>query len=281
MKIYFKCILLACSSIQLFGQTNDDTERGIKFYNSEKYKRAITCFKRAAKSGDAEAQTYLGFMYCNGKGVKKDTLIAINMYNRAIAKNFERAMVQLGNMYLEGNGVTKNLPKAFEMYNKAADLKYDSAMYIVGLCYEDGMGVTRDSIKAFNYFNQASVAGNKQGHERLAYCYYQGNGTEKNFENAVKYLELADSDRSDFGTYLLADMYYKGAGTTASPIKAEELLTRIIERNTDAIKLYPEVKNAADRARYQMEIEKMNGDVDTMPEFPGGSAAMISLFRKT
>lgn len=259
-KIIIACFLLICSSIQLFAQTNYDTERGIELYNNERYTEAITSFQRAAKSGDVTAQTWLGIMYQQGKGVAKSTQIAMNMYNKAIAKNYAPAMIQLGNMYTEGDGVNKSPAKAFEIYKKAADLKSGEGLYIVGLCYENGIGVAKDSIKAFNYYYSASEAGNKRGHGQLAYCYYLGKGTERNLENAVKHFEAADNARSDFATYWLANMYYQGEGTTADPIKAEELLAGIMERETNAAELYPTVKKAADAARYRIKMEKLYED---------------------
>lgn len=259
MKKILVCLLLLFGSAQLYAQTNSQTERGIELFHSERYDEALTCFQTAAKAGDASAQTWLGYMYQYGEGVTKNPQIAINMYNKAIAQNYPIAMRYFGDMYRDGDGIGKDPDKAFALYKKAADLNDSHSLLRVSQCYYSGIGVVIDTVKSFEYCLQAAEAGNEYSYEQLAF-HYLGNGTEQNLENAAKYFELTAENRSDYGTYLLAQIYFHGSENLLDPIKSEELLHGIKDNDSSYAELYVQVKEAADKARYRLKMEKLYAD---------------------
>lgn len=74
---------------------------------------------RAAKQGDAQAQTNLGLMYADGRGVRRDNAEAVKWYRQAAEQGDASAQNNLGNMYADGRGVRKNRALAREWYGKA------------------------------------------------------------------------------------------------------------------------------------------------------------------
>lgn len=259
MKKILVCLLLLFGSAQLYAQTNSQTDRGIELFRSERYDEALTCFQTAAKAGDAEAQTRLGDMYLEGIGVEKNIQIAINMYNKAITQNYPKAMRYLGDMYRDGNGVDKDPGKAFVLYKKAADLNDSHGLLRVSQCYYSGIGVVIDSVKSFEYCLLSAEAGNEYSYEQLAF-HYLGDGTEQDLENAAKYFELTAENRSEYGTYLLAVIYCQGPDNLLNPIRVEELLLGIKDDDGSYDELYIQAKEAADKARYRLKMEKLYAD---------------------
>lgn len=253
-KLLFICVLF-CTTL-LFAQ-NSDTERGQSCYDAKNYTEALSCFQRAAKTGDALAQTYLGIMYMQGEGVQKNSQISLNMFNKAIAQNYPFAMTQLGHIYRRGNGVAADLSKAFSLYKKAAELDDSQGQYFTAYCYNEGKGVVKDSVQAFKYYVLSSSNDDKYAAEQVAYFYYMGKVVPQSYKDAVDYLEQADDCRTDFATYLLGALYYRGMGTEKNPIKAEELLSSVAEKEANAAELLPEVKKAADLVRYRMKMAQL------------------------
>ena len=74
---------------------------------------------RAAKQGDAQAQTNLGLMYANGRGVRWDDAEAVKWYRQAAAQGHAKAQYNLGWMYEYGRGVRQDRALAQEWYGKA------------------------------------------------------------------------------------------------------------------------------------------------------------------
>jgi TPR repeat protein len=80
-----------------------------------------------AKQGDANAQTWVGIMYYDGKSVPQDDY------------------------------------KAFDWLTKAAEQCEVVAQYNLGVMYEDGRGAPQDYLMAHMFFNLAAANGNSQG----------------------------------------------------------------------------------------------------------------------
>ena len=83
-----------------------------------------TAFKECAplaKAGSAEAQFYVGYMYANGNGVRKDAVQAVSWYRKAAEQGDASAQFNLGQIYHYGDGVPKDAVQAVSWYRKAAE----------------------------------------------------------------------------------------------------------------------------------------------------------------
>ena len=77
--------------------------------------------RKRAESGDANAQTFLGWMYTNGSGVPVDDIEASKWYRLAAEQGHTGAQYYLGINYANGKGVPKDDAEAVRWYRLAAD----------------------------------------------------------------------------------------------------------------------------------------------------------------
>ena len=71
---------------------------------------------------DAAAQSNLGVMYGNGRGVPQDDAEAVNWYRLAAEQGNAYAQSRLGVMYYNGQGVPQDDGEAVKWFRKAAAL---------------------------------------------------------------------------------------------------------------------------------------------------------------
>ncbi len=93
------------------------------------YATALKVWLDQAKTGDPEAQTYVGEIYEKGLGLSPDYEVAVIWYRRAADQGFTRAQINLGNLYEKGLGVKKNPVEALNWYRKASGLESDNLQY--------------------------------------------------------------------------------------------------------------------------------------------------------
>lgn len=143
--------------------------------------------KKAAKRGDAQAQTYLGDLYYNGKIVSKSYMKAVEWYTKAAEQNNADAQYSLGGCFYRGEGVAQNYEKAVKWYTKAAEQNNAPAQCALGECFAHGEGIEQNYEKAVEWFTKAANQNNAAALYCLGRCYYYGEGVEKNYYTAVKY----------------------------------------------------------------------------------------------
>lgn len=142
------------------GEAHDFGEHGL----SKDFALAKYWYERAARHGDIEAQTNLGYMYAHGNGMPVDGTKAIEWYKLASQNGSYLAMGNLAYFYLEGIFVDKPNPElAVRLYEKAirTGLAKDcyKYMYDLGSCYEKGRGVAPDMQKAIRLYEKSAKYG--------------------------------------------------------------------------------------------------------------------------
>jgi len=75
---------------------------------------------KTAEQGYADAQSDLGEMYDEGRGVPKDYKEAARWYRKAAEQGNADAQSDLGVMYAKGRGVPKDYVTAYMWFNLAA-----------------------------------------------------------------------------------------------------------------------------------------------------------------
>jgi TPR repeat protein len=93
---------------------------GTAAFNREDYVSAARLLGPLAERGVATAQTHLGFMYANGRGVPQSYVEAAKWYCRAAAQADANAQYMLGLIFDKGQGVTENRVEAHKWLNLAA-----------------------------------------------------------------------------------------------------------------------------------------------------------------
>lgn len=197
-------------------QTNSD---GVP----QDYTEAVK-WTKAAEQGDAQAQTWLGAMYYDGKDYKE----AVKWLTKAAEQGDPKAQFWLGKIYEDGKGVIENYTEAIKWYKKASEQGYATAQYFLGSMYDIGEGVPQDYYEAVKWYTKAAEQNNAYAQKILGvmYCYGQGVDTW-NYKEAYKWVLLAQMngvDVSEIKENLTSKM------TSAQIAEAQKLAKEFVER---------------------------------------------------
>jgi uncharacterized protein len=110
---------LICAAFFANPASADLLRNGIRAFVARDYVKAAQIFTELAPHGNPIAQTYLGYMYANGKGVPQDFVVSTGWYRCASQQGVARAQYQLGLMYDKAQGVPQDYVKAYALVNLA------------------------------------------------------------------------------------------------------------------------------------------------------------------
>lgn len=91
--------------------------QGVAAFNRQDYQRASRVFIPEAERGNPVAQTYLGFLFENGRGVPQNYTEAAMWYRRAAEQGDSLAQYSLGLLYDRGQGVPRDIVEASKWLN--------------------------------------------------------------------------------------------------------------------------------------------------------------------
>ncbi|KAG0223314.1 hypothetical protein BGW42_005987 [Actinomortierella wolfii] len=148
-------------------------------------------YRKAAASGDTEAQTILGWAYDNGKGVQQNGAEAAMWYRRAADQGSVEAQVNLGSLYLSGRGVSQSDSEAATWYRRAAESGSTTAQNNLGWMHECGIGVPQDYTKAVSWYRRAAEKGDSAAQQRLGEMYSVGLGVNQSEIEAAYWFRRA------------------------------------------------------------------------------------------
>ncbi|PJB13419.1 MAG: hypothetical protein CO119_01380 [Flavobacteriales bacterium CG_4_9_14_3_um_filter_40_17] len=193
--------------------SNSNYELGKKLYDENNYKDAFPLLMPSAKSGMADAQHRVGYIYHYGLGGQVQNYSeAKYWYEQAAKQNLAVSMNNLGIMYEKGNGVVKNSNQAIAWYTKAADLGNALSMRNLGLTYRDGKGVEKNYSKAKEWFEKAAAKGDGEAMTNLGYLYHNGYGVDKDYTKAKTWYEKAADKGSSWAMRNLGLLFDDGSG---------------------------------------------------------------------
>ena len=95
-------------------------EDGQAAYNQGDFKKAFELWRPLAEEGTARAQSNLGVLYENGKGVPADMNEALKWYRLAAEQGYAGAQNNLGLIYATGKGVMRDPVLAYMWFDLAA-----------------------------------------------------------------------------------------------------------------------------------------------------------------
>lgn len=147
--------------------------------------------KTLAAQGSAWAQTQLGQLYANGRGVPQDYVTARRWYEIAAAQRNAGAQSQLGQLYADGRGVPQDFKKARQWWEQAALQGNAQAQFNLGQLYANGRGVSQDYATARGWHEKAAAQGNAWAQAQLGQLYANGWGVPQNYATARGWYEKA------------------------------------------------------------------------------------------
>ena len=149
--------------------------------------KAFDLVKKAAEQGNTSAEVYLGTMYRNGQGVKKDRDEAIRRYNIAIAKGSAWGMFEMGSLLYERP--ERDTQKALAWFKKAADAGYPMAQTAYGVFLLEGKDLPKDAVNGEKYMTTAAQSGDAFSQFSLGIMYLRGMHFEKNLDIAEEWMK--------------------------------------------------------------------------------------------
>ena len=246
--------------------------------NEEEVPIAIEEITKIAEKGNPKAETFLAYLYLDGKDIEQDYQKSYDLICDAESKGYVLASAYKAVFYIHGIIVNRDLDEAERLiepvlnvpsamyikgmlclfrdeekeavrwFKKAADYGDDNGLNYLGLAYLQGTGgVPLDPVRAFECFNKAAALGNAEAENMLGVCYQNGQGTEPDEEQALYWYQEAVKHNDPNAQNNLADCYKKGElGLEADPEKAFELYKKAAAQdNVDAMFEVAEYYNAS------------------------------------
>jgi len=147
----------------LHAQTrNSDVKAGVAAFDAGAFGVARQDLQPLAEKGNAEAAFWLGRMYEDGLGVKKNVSTAVTWYTKAAKAGWVHAKVRLGEIYLNGTEELQDFKKARTWLESAA---YDGdrrAERDLGRIYANGWGTDKDPVWAYVWYEMATRQGDDE-----------------------------------------------------------------------------------------------------------------------
>jgi len=169
-----------------------DFQAGMDAYTAGDYKTAMQKWQPLAEAGDPAAQTNLGFLYYEGKGVAQNYPEALKWYKMAALNGYPDAAFNMGVAYSEGKGVKPDPGEARRWYQLAADGGYAPAQVILGNIYFRGDGVAADQKTGASWYVKAAEQDDVVAQFLVANLYVNGQGLPEDLVQAYKWLSIAE-----------------------------------------------------------------------------------------
>lgn len=124
-------------------------------YGGKPAPNVINTLHKMAESGDADAQSLLGWEYYQPRyDTKPDVQEAIKWFELAAKQGDREAQLALGKIYYDGKQVRVDYAKAYALFNQAAQQGVSFAWSWLGMMYANGQYIEVDCKKAKEYLDK-------------------------------------------------------------------------------------------------------------------------------
>lgn len=185
----------------------DDLKRARRAYRNGNYDRALKFFRRASEDGNIVADWYLGHMFANGRGVRRDDATAYTYYSR-VADHYDPderdqkrlriiidSMVRIADYQrtgAESAGIKPNPQAAVRSYMKiATTYGHPAALYALGVMNIKGQGVNRNPQQGLKWLIAAARKRFAPAEAYLGELYWEGKIVRGDRTRAVMWYILA------------------------------------------------------------------------------------------
>jgi len=134
-------------------------QKGVAAFKAGAFGAARIDLKPLAEKGNPQAAYWLGQMYDDGLGVKKDADTAIFWFRAAAKGGWPGAEFRLGEIYFNGTEELQDFKKARKWLEQAARNGYARAQIDLGRLYAKGWGGKKDPIQAYVWYEFAAKQG--------------------------------------------------------------------------------------------------------------------------
>lgn len=181
------------------------------------------------------AQSSIGCMFRDGRGVERNITEAIAWFEKASADGEKDALFRLGQLYnSDWAGKYMNSDKALSILMPLTDDDEFGALaqFEIGLNYWR----RKDYKPAFKWFNKSAMAGNSQAQNSIGACYESGRGVAKDHHKALEWLLLAAKQRHKLACGNIGRFYEYGRGVEKNKRKARKWYLRAVRLGGEDVK---------------------------------------------
>lgn len=114
--------------------------------------RAFHWYTKAAEQGHETSLNNIGLAYEYGRGVPRDSAMAMEYFRKGAMLHEASAMFNLAVMHAEGIGCEADLKEALRWYKKAASIGEPRSMNNLHYLYRHGLGVPKDPEAANRWY---------------------------------------------------------------------------------------------------------------------------------
>ncbi|EMS78419.1 Sel1 repeat-containing protein [Desulfotignum phosphitoxidans DSM 13687] len=227
-------------------------------YNLRNWDLTISKCTTKAENGDLKAQLYLAIAHMH-KGKNEE---GIEWLNKSIKSGNTDAEFFLGSCYANGWAVEKDISKAIEIYtnllrdgfgealDRIAELaeNHVEAQFAIAKLYEWGDGVEKNNLMSIFWYRKAAENGNEQAFDaiermaeddipvaqyNLAEMYHKGLVVQRNLPKALKWSRKAvengfEDSKKQYAELVMEDVMY-----AADVREVESLIKKIDQECTD------------------------------------------------
>ncbi len=176
------------------GDARDAFARGMSLQAQHEYAAAASCFRQALR-GRADllpcAHYQLGRLLEQGRGMRRDTVGAMQHFVRAARRGHARAMYRLGLAHATGRGACRDDIMAMNWLRLAAAHGLSGAQYQLGMLYQAGGQIARAPAAAMHWLRAAADGGAAAAQYELGRLHELGDGCRRDPEQAVDWFRQA------------------------------------------------------------------------------------------
>lgn len=232
-----------------------DVAAGMRAFQNKDYKAAFNEWRKAAETGQPEAEFDLGVLYAQGLGVARDLTQAEQWYRKAADQGNAEAEFALGQMYSLGWGVPRDEADAMRWFQMANGPDTDGPPTDWSLIV--GYGQPQDQKQAAYWYQMAAEKGHAEAQYNLARLYSAGKGVPHDDEKAARWMRASASQGYAPAEARLGSRYAEGRGMDRDNRRAYFWLTlawlhgeKSVEKERAEVgaRLAPEVAAATEKA---------------------------------
>lgn len=161
---------------------------------------AVSCYKRAASSGNSRSLYHLYRVYRNGgESLPADLVKARSYLDQGVGRGDGDCLYALGNEYIKGGIVEKDSIKGMEFIQKAAETGCAQALAVLGNLYYSQGKARGDYSQAFKCLDRAirhpediDAPVLAKAYRNIAACYRFGRGTATDIDKANAYTSMSN-----------------------------------------------------------------------------------------
>lgn len=180
------------------------------------YPEAFKYYSMAAAQHNSVGMNNLGSMYYGGIGVHRDINTAVKLFKEAAKAGNIEAATNLGFILISSSS-EKNKQNAIPYFEMAAQGGDNAAKFMLGYSLYTGKYSPKDYARAVPFIKESANAGFDEAQEVMAEIYIKGLGVPQNYSKAVEYLRRAISQGSVDSMVKLADILVDGKKYASNP----------------------------------------------------------------